>query len=77
MKLSISDIKVTRGKFTLSIDRLELPSGKHFIMGPNGSGKTTLMKLVSGILNPDAGEIKLDGFSSEGIKPWERRVAYI
>lgn len=31
------------------------------VLGPNGSGKTTLLKLVSGILRPERGEIRLDG----------------
>jgi iron complex transport system ATP-binding protein len=33
------------------------------LLGPNGSGKTTLIKLASGILKPDKGEIKMDGSS--------------
>ena len=33
------------------------------LVGPNGSGKTTLIKLVSGILKPSQGEIRLDGSS--------------
>ena len=33
------------------------------LLGPNGSGKTTLIKLVSGILKPNQGEIRLDGSS--------------
>jgi len=31
------------------------------LLGPNGSGKTTLIKLASGVLKPNKGEIKLDG----------------
>ena len=31
------------------------------ILGPNGSGKTTLLKLVSGVLRPRAGHVRLDG----------------
>ena len=33
------------------------------LLGPNGSGKTTLIKLASGVLKPNQGEIKLDGSS--------------
>jgi len=33
------------------------------LLGPNGSGKTTLIKLASGVLKPDQGEIKLGGSS--------------
>ena len=33
------------------------------LLGPNGSGKTTLIKLASGILKPDKGDIRMDGSS--------------
>ena len=40
----------------------ELPSGKIIgLLGPNGCGKSTLMKLICGILVPDAGEIYICG----------------
>lgn len=40
------------------------------LSGPNGSGKTTLIKLVSGVLHPDKGEIRLDG---EDVSRMKRR----
>ena len=34
------------------------------IMGRNGSGKSTLARLLNGLLQPDMGEVKVDGLSS-------------
>jgi ABC-2 type transport system ATP-binding protein len=41
---------------------LAIPSGKIIgLLGPNGCGKSTLIKLVSGLLQPDSGEIFVCG----------------
>lgn len=41
---------------------LSIPAGKIVgILGPNGSGKTTLIKLLCGLLMPEAGKIVIDG----------------
>ncbi len=49
------------------------------IMGPNGSGKTTLMNLISGVRNPDRGEVLLEGkhISSMNRKDIAKKIAYL
>ena len=58
--LRLTALKKTMGSFTISIDKLEIQSpGIYGLIGPNGCGKSTTVKLVSGILKPDSGEIYL------------------
>jgi len=42
---------------------LDIRRGEIFaLLGPNGAGKTTLIGIICGIVNPSAGEIRVDGF---------------
>jgi len=41
------------------------------VIGPNGAGKTTLFNMISGLLKPDAGQIKFKGSSISGLKPYQ------
>ena len=39
------------------------------VVGPNGAGKSTLFQLISGVIRPDAGSIRLNGEELVGRKP--------
>lgn len=61
--LQISDLTKSFGSVrALKGVDFELRKGEiHAIAGENGAGKSTLMNIIDGILQPDSGEIRLDG----------------
>jgi molybdate transport system ATP-binding protein len=81
MQLSMT-VRKSFGSFTLSTD-VTISGDRVGIFGVSGSGKSTLVGMLAGLLQPDSGEIILDGeclFSSEkgiNLRPEQRRIAMV
>lgn len=60
--LVIKELEKTYGKFkALNSLNLNINEGEIFgFIGPNGAGKSTTMKIISGLLLPDSGEVYVD-----------------
>lgn len=58
---------------------LTIPKGKAVaFVGSSGAGKTTLVDLVLGLLEPNGGEILLDGVNiQENLSAWQKNIGYI
>ncbi len=55
---------------------LSVEAGRFVVLtGPNGSGKSTLIKLMVGLLSPDAGEVLVDGTPATA-RASQRKVGY-
>ncbi len=69
--ISAQAISVTRGRRKLLDDvTVDLHSGCFtIIIGPNGAGKSTLMKILSGEMKPDIGQVCYHGDLISSYKP--------
>lgn len=48
------------------------------LLGHNGAGKTTIMKMLTGFLEPDSGEIRIDGLDiAAERRAVQRRIGYL
>ncbi len=56
----------------------QVDSGRQLVLlGPSGCGKTTVLRMVAGLVEPDAGEILFDGQSIHGVRPELRDAAMV
>jgi branched-chain amino acid transport system ATP-binding protein len=69
--LTLNHLQASYGKVqTLWDIAFEVPKGEIVaLIGANGAGKTTTLKVLSGLLKPQAGTIMLDGEHLEGCSP--------
>jgi len=59
---------------SFTVDRGEVVG----FLGPNGAGKTTTMRMITGTLQPDRGEVLFDGTPiTEDLTEAKRRVGYL
>ena len=78
--ISVKDLSKRFGDIT-AVDRLNfhVQKGEIFgIVGPDGAGKSTLLRMISGIMEPDSGEIKIDGKGfKENLYKIKENLAYM
>lgn len=61
--LSVQELRKVYGE-TIAVDGVSFAVRPHEIvglLGPNGAGKTTTINMILGVLEPDAGSVRIDG----------------
>lgn len=66
ISIAFGGLKAVQG-FSLRIP----PRGLYGLIGPNGAGKTTCFNLLTGVYQPDSGDVVLDGQRLNGKKPYQ------
>lgn len=75
MELSIENV-TKQFKDVKAVDdvSLSITPGVWGLLGANGAGKTTLMRMIAGIMKPDAGTIRYDGVPIQKLKESYRDI---
>ena len=75
--IEVRDLRFSHpgGGFSLRVDRFDVARGeKVAVVGPSGTGKTTLLNLVSGILVPQAGSVRVGEAQVAALSDAQRRA---
>ncbi len=79
--VEMRDVRVVYdGAVVLDEVGLEVPvGGITAIAGASGSGKTTLVDLITGLVTPERGEVRIDGvpLGELDLGAWRRQVGYV
>jgi ABC-2 type transport system ATP-binding protein len=73
LRARIADVFAPRSRVVPAIDAISfrIDAGERVaFIGPNGAGKSTTLKILAGILHPDAGHVTV-----AGLVPWQERHA--
>jgi ABC-type sugar transport system ATPase subunit len=63
-----------------AVDHIDLATeeGEYLVLlGPSGCGKTTLLRMIAGLEQPTAGEVRIGGQLVNGLPPRARRIAMV
>ena len=70
--------KAFQGNVVLDAFSLSVAKGEFItLLGPSGCGKTTLLRLVAGLLQPDAGSVRVDGRELTRLPAHKRNVGIV
>jgi multiple sugar transport system ATP-binding protein len=68
-------VKKFKDNVVLDDVSLRVEDGETLVLfGPSGAGKTVLLRLVAGVVDPDAGDILIGGRSMKDVEPEDRGV---
>jgi putative spermidine/putrescine transport system ATP-binding protein len=78
-KLKTRDLRKTYGPVVaLTGASIDLEEGEFVtLLGPSGSGKTTMLMMIAGLVQPDSGEVWIDGRLATYAPPHKRDIGMV
>ena len=82
-QISLEDVTFTypgQTKSTLKEVSIKVPVNSVVgIVGPSGSGKSTLINIILGLINPQRGELKVDGIivNDKNLRSWQNTIGFV
>ncbi|QGG48588.1 ABC transporter family protein [Heliorestis convoluta] len=66
-------------EYNLQKVSLTIPIGQSVaFVGPSGAGKTTLVDIILGLLQPEKGQVTIDGMDIyQNLRRWQQKIGYI
>ena len=82
LDLRLEGVRARAGSFRLALDRAA-SGGRLVILGPSGAGKSLTLRLLAGVVAPDAGRVRLggevwaDAARATWLPPQRRQIGYV
>jgi len=79
MAIEAQSVTKRFGEFVAVDDvSMSVPAGSlTALLGPSGSGKSTLLRVISGLEQPDAGRVVIEGSDVTGMPPQRRGIGFV
>jgi len=75
--LTVKALKKTYGEFSAELD-LSVGEGETLALtGPSGCGKTTALNLIAGLIEPESGNVLIDGEDITLLPAWKRNISVV
>ncbi|MEP2027645.1 MAG: ABC transporter ATP-binding protein [Paracoccaceae bacterium] len=76
MSIELTDVvKSFKSETVLDGLSLSVAKGETLVLfGPSGAGKTVLLRLIAGVIDPEEGQIVVNGIDMDGVEPEDRGI---
>ena len=75
--LRLNNISIIRDAFKIRASFELLPLSRTALIGPSGGGKSTILDTIAGFIEPQSGQVIIEGRNMSGVNPGQRPVSIV